>query len=156
MKNSYKIALAIVIVSVMLGTAAGLLVQEGQPRDQVFTFTAKGFNEFSAVSCPNVPRNFTNWLQILVLGNRTGMDFISTEIFSQSPQVQLNLPLNQTAFVYYNQVNSSLEKIDVPLASYFSAGDVIDVSVNYFISGYTPTTFTIGPRIPIVSSDFSC
>lgn len=155
MKNAYKIAIAVVIISIVLGTAAGLLVQENQPRDQVFTFKANGVHTSSPVGCPNIPQNFTNWLQILVIGNRTGINFLSTEVFSQSPPIQLNLPLNETAFAYSNPVNSTLEKIDVPIAGYFDAGENIEVSVNYFITGYTPASFTIG-KTAIVTSDFSC
>ncbi len=154
MKNAYKIAIVVVIISIVLGTVAGLLVQENQPRDQVFTFKANGVHTSSTVGCPNIPQNFSNWLQILVIGNRTGINFLSTEVFSQS-QIQLNLPLNQTAFAYYNPINSTLEKIDVPLAGYFDAGETIEVTVNYFITGYTPATFTIG-KTAIISSDFSC
>ena len=156
MKAAFKIGIAVVIISIVLGSAAGLLVQESQPADQVFTFTAEGFSLSSPVGCPNIPNNFTTWLQILVIGNRTNMNFVSTEVFSQG-QAQLNLPLNQsqTAFVYYNQVNTTLEKIDIPLASYFSAGDSVDVGVNYFITGFAPATFTIG-KTKIVSSAFIC
>ncbi|MGI0084828.1 MAG: hypothetical protein ACREBQ_07085 [Nitrososphaerales archaeon] len=154
MKTAYKIGMAVVVISIMLGTAAGLLVQETHPADQVFTFRAKGFSLPSSTGCPNIPHNFTTWLQILVLGNRTNMNFVSTEVFSQG-QAQLNLALNQTEYVYYNPINGTVERIDVPLAAYFNAGDSVDVSVNYFISGYTPATFTIGTTL-IASSGFSC
>ncbi|HKW04919.1 MAG TPA: hypothetical protein VJN71_06435 [Nitrososphaerales archaeon] len=153
LRDAYKIALVIIVAAIVLGAIAGFLVQGNQPPDQHFEIQANAF-QTPPETCPGILQNASYWLQILVVGNRTNINFISTEILTAG-QAQLRLPLNQTAYAYYNPINSSLEKIDVPLAGYFNYGDSLEVSVNYFILGFPPTSFTVG-KTPITATEFSC
>ncbi len=155
MRNAYKITIIVIVSSILVGSVLGLLVRSDQPPNQIFSFGASVIHTSSPVGCPGIPLNSSNWLEIQVLGNRTGMNFVLTTIFSGS-QIRLDLPLNQSAYAYYNPANSTFEEIDVPLPNYFSSGETLDIGVNYYINGYPTTTYNIPTPIPIKSSTFTC
>ncbi len=154
MRSAYKIAIVVIVSSILIGSMLGLLVRSDQPPNQVFSFGAEITHTPSPIGCPGIPQNYSNWLEILVMGNRTGMNFVLTTVFSSS-QIRIDLPLNKSSFAFYNAVNSTFEKIDVPLPNYFNSGESPEISVNYYITGYAITTYVIGPT-PIKLSTFVC
>jgi hypothetical protein len=155
LRNAYKITIVVIVVSILIGSVLGLLVKSDQPSNQVFSLNADIKHTAIPTGCPGIPQNSSNWLEILVVGNRTGINFVQTTVFGGS-QIRIDLPLNQSAFAYYHEFNSTFEKIDVSLPAYFNTGEALDVSVNYYISGYPITTFDIPYQIPIKLSTFAC
>ena len=155
MKAINVVALGVIIFSLALGTALGLLVQGDQPRNQYFQFTTSAVNPSSPVQCGTIPKNYSNWLLIGVVGNRTGINFQTATIFTPGLNIRLDIPLNRTAYAAYKVVNSSYEEIVVPLPSYFNQGDVLSLSISYYISGFAPTSQTL-TEAPILAGNLSC
>ncbi|MDG6995396.1 MAG: hypothetical protein JRN52_05695 [Nitrososphaerota archaeon] len=155
MKAINAVALGVIIFSLALGTALGLLVQGDQPRNQTFSFTASAVYTSSPIHCGVIPKNYSNWLVIGVVGNRTGINFQTATIFTPGLNIRLDIPLNRTAYVDYRVVNSSYESIIVPLPNYFDQGNGLSLSISYYISGYAPTSQTL-LETPLLAGSLSC
>lgn len=155
MKKFSVVALVVIIISIALGTALGLLVQNDQPRNQHFSFTDSALHTPNPIQCDSIPKNYTNWLVISVLGNRTGINFQTVTVYAIGLDIRLDIPLNRTAFSTYNAVNSTYETIIAPLPSYFDSSEVLSVSISYYIAGFTPTSETL-PETPILDGNLSC
>ena len=155
MKAINVLALGVIIFSLALGTALGLLVQGDQPRNQYFEFKTSAIYTSPAVQCGTIPKNYSNWLVIGVVGNRTGINFQTATVFTPGLNIRLDIPLNRTAYAAYRVVNSTYEEIIIPLPSYFDQGDVLSLSISYYISGFAPTSQTLA-EAPILAGRLSC
>jgi hypothetical protein len=149
------VVIIVVVGSLSLGTALGLFIKTSQDSDQVYSFSAYAIQTPTAIQCGTIPRNFTKWLVLDVIGNRTGMNFQSVTVFDTGQESSGYLPLNQTALAEYKVTNSTLETIIVPLPSYFDTGDVISATVTYSINSFTPQTQAI-TGIPIIQQAINC
>ncbi len=155
MKLFSILVIFVIVASVGLGTALGLFIKTGQDLDQVYSFSASAVQTPTAIQCGTIPRNFTKWLVIGVIGNRTGMDFQSVTVFDTGQQSSGYLPLNQTALAEYKVTNSTFETIIVPLPSYFDTGDTISATISYTLSSLTPQSNSM-TGIPIREQKISC
>jgi hypothetical protein len=152
----FSILVIVVLVgSLGLGTALGLFIKTSQDSDQVYSFRAEAIQTPTAIQCGTIPRNFSKWLEIDVIGNRTGMAFQSVTVFDIGQQSSGYLPLNQTALAEYLSTNTTLEAIIVPLPSYFDTGDTISATVTYTINSFTPQSDSL-TGIPIIDEKISC
>jgi hypothetical protein len=145
----------VIVASLGLGTALGLFIKTSQDSDQVYSFRASAIQTPTAVQCGTIPRNFTKWLEVDIVGNRTGMNFQSVTVFDTGQQSSGYLPLNQTALAEYKPTNTSLEAIIVPLPSYFDTGDTISATVSYTIDSFTPQSQSL-TGIPIIQQRLQC
>ncbi len=155
MKLINAIALSVIIVSVAIGTTLGLLVPSDQPRNQFFTFTASAVHTSVPVQCASIPKSYSNWLEIDVIGNRTGINFQSVTIYTPGLNIRLDIPLNRTAFSAYRVTNSTYESIIAPLPEYFESGDLLSLSISYYVSGFAPTSQTLS-ETPILDGSPNC
>lgn len=155
MKVINAVALGVIISSLALGAALGLLVQGDQRRNQTFELTASAIYTASPVQCGSIPKSYSNWLVVGVAGNRTSVNFQTVTIFTPGLNIRLDIPLNRTAFAVYRVVNSSFESIIVPLPNYFQQTDVLSISISYYITGYAPNSQTL-PETPILAGSLSC
>jgi hypothetical protein len=144
-----------VMGSIALGTALGLLVRTSQDSDQIYSFTANAIETPKPVQCGTIPDNFSEWLEINVIGNRTAMSFQSVTVFDTGQESRADLPLNQTALAEYLSTNSTFETIVVPLPSFFDTGDVLSASVTYSIGAFPPQEQAL-TGIPIIRDDIKC
>jgi hypothetical protein len=149
------LVISVIVASLGLGTALGLFIKTSQDSDQVYSFRAEAIQTPAAIQCGTIPRNFTKWLEIDVIGNRTGMGFQSVTVFDTGQQSSGYLPLNQTALAEYKPVNTTLEAIIVPLPSYFDTGDTISATVSYTISTFAPQSMSL-TGIPIIVQRINC
>jgi len=149
------LTLVVIVGSLSLGTALGLFIKTSQDSDQVYSFSASAIQTPGAIQCGTIPRNFTKWLEIDVIGNRTEMNFQSVTVFDTGQQSSSYLPLNQTALAEYKATNSTFETIIVPLPSFFDTGDVLSASVTYSINSFTPQTQAL-TGIPLVEQRINC
>jgi hypothetical protein len=149
------VALSVVILSIAIGTTLGLLVQTNQPLDQHFYFTTTAVHTAAPVLCSTIPRNYSNWLEIGVVGNRTGLNFQSVTVYTPGLNIRVDIPLNRTAYSAYYPVNSTYESIVAPLPDYFQGGELLSISISYFVSGFAPTSQTLS-ETPIVDGPLNC
>jgi hypothetical protein len=136
-------ALASFIGAITIGAVFGLLVPATQPADQVYSFQAAVIRSSTPVNCAPVPRNFSNWLEIQVIGNRTGINFQQVSVFDPGNQVRVYVPLNQTAYATYKPANSTLEMIFVPLPDYFELGTSLSITVTFQVGQFAPQSQTL-------------
>ena len=148
-------AIALFIFSIAVGTAFGLIIPNDQPPNQSYSFVPQAVHTSLPVECSPIPKNYTNWLEIHVLGNRTGINFQTVTVYSAGYNIRMDLPLNRTSFAMYQVYNTNNETIYVGLPSYFNGGDVIQLSVTYFISGYAPRSVTLN-EVPILLGNPNC
>ncbi|MHB8566298.1 MAG: hypothetical protein ACYC7D_00275 [Nitrososphaerales archaeon] len=149
------LAIALFIFSIALGAAYGLLIPNDQPPSQKYSIVPFAVHTAIPIQCNPIPKNYSNWLGISIVGNRTAMNFQSVTVYSIGYNIRIDLPLNRTSFSKYKVTNSSLETIYVGLPDYFNAGDVIQVSVTYFISGFAVQS-TNPAESPINIGQVSC
>jgi hypothetical protein len=149
------LAIVVVMGSLALGTALGLLVRTSQDSDQVYSFTANAVETPKPIQCGTIPNNFSEWLEINVIGNRTAMSFQSVTIFDTGQESRADLPLNQTALAEYLATNSTVETIVVPLPSFFDTGDVLSASLTYSIGTFPPQEQAL-TGIPIIQDAPTC
>ncbi len=150
-----KIALGVVAFSVIIGSVFGVLVQPEKPLSQIFSFTDQAVQTATPSSCGQIPQNYTDWLEINVLGNRTGINFQRVDVFGEGTDITLTIPLNLTAYAFFHPMNGSLEILYVPLPNYWSLGINLEVAVSYYITGYTPATQNLNP-VPLLIGKVSC
>ncbi|MGH2639201.1 MAG: hypothetical protein ACRDF4_07995 [Rhabdochlamydiaceae bacterium] len=155
MKRINAFALALLILAIILGTALGVLTQDGPSSDQKFSFDAFSVYTQVPVTCGSIPKNSTDWLGINVIGNRTGMSFSRVTIYAPGLNIGIDLPLSGTAFVEYSVTNSTFETIIAPLPNYFDPGDVLTMSLIYTISTYPTTTLTLN-ETAIIQGNIAC
>jgi hypothetical protein len=149
------VALSVVIFSIAIGTTLGLLVQTNQPLDQHFHFTTTAVHTATPVQCGSIPRNYSNWLEIDTVGNRTGINFQSVTMYTPGLNIRLDIPLNRSAYSAYYPINSTYETIIAPLPDYFQGGELLSISLDYYISGFAPTSQTLS-ETPIVDGSLDC
>ena len=155
MKAINIVALVVVIGSITSGSLLGFFIQDVQPKGQRYSFSAFATETSTGVKCGTIPKNYTDWLGIEVIGNRTAMSFSVVTVFDVGQNIRVDLPLNQTANVYYKPVNETYELIIVPLASYFGPGDLVSIVIAYSISTFPGQTATL-TGIPIIQQNLSC
>jgi hypothetical protein len=156
MKRINALAMAILVLAVILGAALGLLTQDGSSSDQQFSFHAFAIHTNSPVTCGSIPdNNFTNWLGIDVIGNRTGITFSRVDVYAAGLNIGFNLPLSNTAYAEYRVTNSTLETIIVPLPNYFDPGDVLTLSLSYALLLQPTTTLTLN-ETAVIQGNISC
>jgi hypothetical protein len=149
------VALSVVIFSIAIGTTLGLLVQTNQPLDQHFHFTTTAVHTTTPVQCGSIPRNYSNWLEIDTVGNRTGINFQSVTVYTPGLNIRLDIPLNRSAYSAYYPINSTYESIIAPLPDYFQGGELLSISLDYYVSGFAPTSQTLS-ETPIVDGSMDC
>ncbi len=149
------LAIAVVVGSLAPGTALGLLVRTSQDSDQVYSFTASAVETPKSIQCGTILNNFSEWLEINVIGDRTSMSFRSVIVFDTGQEKRADLPLNQTALAEYLATNSTFETITVPLPSFFDTGDVLSASVTYSIGAFPPQEQAL-TGIPIIQDALTC
>lgn len=155
MKRINVLALTIMVFAILLGAYFGLLVRSDQPPDQKFSFEPFAVRTPNPISCSTIPQAYTDWLGINVVGNRTGMTFQLVTVYATGLNIRVDLPLNDTAFVEYKTINSTLETIIAPLPNYFSQGTVLTVQLTYTIENFAPATVTL-TQTPITQGNFDC
>ncbi len=149
------LAIAMFVFSIALGAAFGLVIPNDQPPNQIYSFASEAVHTSSAVECNPLPKNYSNWLEISVIGNRTGMNFQSVTVYSAGYNIRIDLPLNRTSFAMYKVTNSTFETIFVGLPDYFNPGDVVQLSITYFISGYAPQSYILRES-PLLNGQINC
>jgi hypothetical protein len=149
------VAISVVILSIAVGTTLGLLVQTDQPLDQHFSFSASAVRTTTPIQCGSIPQNYSNWLEFAVSGNRTGINFQSASVYTAGLNIRVDLPLNRSAYSSYYPINSTYETIIAPLPDYFQGGDLLSLSISYYISGFAPTSQTL-TETPIVEGSLNC
>ncbi len=117
------ITLVVFVGAVASGAIFGLLSPGTQSADQTYSFVPSVIQVAAPVACLPIPRNYSNWLEIQVVGNRTGIFFQQVEIYNPADSVRVDVPLNETSYVAYRETNSSLASIFVPLPDYYAPGD---------------------------------
>jgi len=155
LNNIKKIALVVIVISIVFGSVLGLLVQSDTPPGRAPTFSASIIHTSTAQACQQIPRNFSNWLVLTIDGNRSGLNFISATIYSSSSNIRLQMPLNTTAFAYIKSANATFETMIVPLPNYWVPGDNLVISLSYYVAGFTPITYDIGP-VPVLAGKIPC
>ncbi len=150
-----RIIIIIIVISVIIGSLFGILIQTAQPPNQVYYFSASAIHTSSQVSCPGIVGNYTDWLEINVIGNRTGFNFERVSIFAPGSSIAVEVPLNLTAYVYFKPINSTFESLFVALPNYWTAGQSLDASVTFFISGFNSQTQDL-VQIPLRLGTLSC
>jgi hypothetical protein len=149
------VALAVIVISVIAGALVGFFQPSDSPRKQHYAFSDSGIWASAPSACAPVPYNWTIWLEIDVLGNRTGLNLQHVSVFGRNVNVQLPLALNETIYVAYRPVNSSFERVLVPLPDYWNLGDALQLSLTYYFTGFAPTTDSL-PQIVLRSGHVSC
>jgi len=155
-----KIALVVIVASIVIGSAFGLLASSTTPKNQQFLISATIVSLEKESSCPNIPANFTIWTELHVHANETNLILVSLTALTTNPTISLTITLdsNKSAYVFYRQVNSTYENIFVPLPNYYPVGTDIILSANYYYGGDNPTTpvqYAIG-AIPVRNGTLSC
>jgi len=149
------LAIVVIVGSIALGTSLGLLVRTSQDSDQAYSFVGIAVETPKPIQCGTIPDNFSEWLEINVIGNRTSMSFQSVTVFDTGQESRADLPLNQTALTEYRATNSTFETIIVPLPSFFDTGDVLSASVTYSIATF-PQQVQELTGIPIIQQALIC
>jgi hypothetical protein len=149
------LAIVVVVASISIGTALGLFVQTDQPKGQVYSFAADAVQTADPTECGTIPKNYSEWLSIYVIGNRTAMSFASVSVYDPGDRITIDLPLNGSANVAYRPMNSSFEAIIVPLPQYFNPSDVLSLGISYSISTYPSQSQTL-TDIPITRGNLTC
>jgi hypothetical protein len=139
----------------ILGVVFGLLIHTSQPQNQIFYFEPFAVRTSGPIQCGSIPQNYSVWLGINVVGNRTGMSFSLISIYATGLNIRVDVPLNRTAFVEYKVINSTLETIITPLPNYFDPGTVLTLALTYSITNYAPNTVTLA-ETPITGGIMSC
>ena|SRR5579864_7991691 len=155
MKAINIVAIVVVIGSIASGSLLGFFTQDVQPKGQHYSFSAFASETGASVKCGTIPKNYTDWLGIEVIGNRTAMSFSLVTVFDVGQNIRVDLPLNQTANVFYKPANDSFERIIVPLANYFDPGDLLSIVIAYSISTFPGQTYTL-TGIPIIQQNLNC
>jgi hypothetical protein len=148
-------ALAVIILSVVTGALVGFFQPSDSPQKQHYYFADEGMWSTASSSCSPIPYNWTLWLEIDVIGNRTGLNLQHVVIFGRTIQVQLPLALNDTIYVAYRAINSTFERVFVPLPNYWNEGDSLQVSLTYYFTGFTTTTDSL-PQVILKSGQPQC
>ncbi len=147
------LAIIVLVASVIVGSAFGLLVNSVSPPGQVFAIKVVTVHTYPALSCQTIPGEYANWMVIEVLQNRTGINFVSVTALYQN--FRTDSPLNGTAYAYYHSVNSTYETITVPMAGYFAVGENIVIAISYYIVGYSPTIYNAG-SVQLLPGNMTC
>lgn len=155
MKLISAVAIAILVFAVILGSVSGLLIQSNQPPHQIFSFEPFAVRTSQPSQCGSIPQNYSDWVGINVVGNRTGMSFSLVSVYATGINIRVDIPLNRTAFAEYKVTNSTLETIIAPLPSYFDPGTVLTLALTYSIDGYAPSTVTL-VETPVIPGTISC
>jgi hypothetical protein len=152
-----KIALAVIVASIAVGAVFGLLVQSAASPSRTITFDASIDYSPSGFICPNIG-NYTEWLQIFVSGNRTGLNLNTVTVLDPGTRITLTMPLNMTSseFVAYDEYNQTFEAISVPLPGYWSPRENLDISLSYYFSGLAPSDYTIGLTPIVQEKNMTC
>jgi hypothetical protein len=155
-----KIAIIVILISVAIGSAFGLIASSSTPRNQQVKISATIISLSVPASCPNVPKNYSNWIQLYVYGNQTNLVLESLTALTPKPDISLTISLNsnESSFVYYRKDNNTQETVSVPGLPFWSIGEDVDLSVTYYYTGAnpnSPTVFTVG-SIPVKSGNLTC
>jgi hypothetical protein len=155
-----KVAIAVILVSVVIGSGFGLIASSSTPKNQQISIRATVIDSKFPVSCPDIPANFSDWVQLRVYANETNLFLVSMTALTARPAITLTITLNEneSSYVYYHRNNNTLETLSVPILPYWSVGEDIDLSVTYYYGGANPsapTVYTI-PSIPVTSGNLTC
>lgn len=153
-----KVALIVVVASIVVGSAFGLFASSGTHTSRAISIRASAITLNSPMSCPAVPANFSTWIQLGVYANRTNLMLVSLTVIGASPSITLNMDLNKTAYAYYHAYNDTYETISIPMPQYWSPGTDVDVSVTYYytdLNPTAPTAYAIG-YIPVENGNLTC
>lgn len=149
------IAIAVMVFSIAVGTTFGLLITSTSTNNQKYRFETHIYHTPTYEQCYPNPSSWNIWLEIDVIGNRTGMNFQSVTLYNSGNNIRIDLPLNSTSFATYKEINSTLETIYLGLPNYFGPGSVLQISITFYISGFTPTSVTL-PGTPIIDGNVTC
>lgn len=160
MDSVKKVAIAVILVSVVIGSAFGLIASSNTPKNQQITISASVISSKFPVSCPNIPGNYSNWVQLRVNGNQTNLVLESMTALTPHPSISLTISLNEneSSFVYYHRNSSSIETLSVPIVPYWTIGEDVDLSVTYFYGGNNPSGPTVDtiPATKVIGGNFTC
>ena len=155
MKTINLVAIIVVIGSIAFGGGLGLVLHSDQPAGQFYKFEAYAVQTSSPQTCGTIPHDYSEWLGVEVIGNRTNMNFASVSIYDPGNRISVTLPLNGTSDVEVIPTNSTFMTIIVPLAQYFDAGDAVSIAVTYSIATFSSQSWTI-TDIPIIEGAVTC
>ncbi len=159
MNTVKKIALLVVIFSIAVGSVFGFLVRSGAGgTGQRVSFAASSFYVPGEYSCSPILGNYSDWLQLYVIGNRTSLNLNTVTIYDSDARITLTMPLNSTASAYvsYDPINDTFEALSLPLPSYWGPNVGLDISLSYYFSGNTPQTYSIGTTPIFQKSSITC
>ncbi|HZW55623.1 MAG TPA: hypothetical protein VFF30_04980 [Nitrososphaerales archaeon] len=149
------IAIAVLVFSIAIGATFGLLITTTSTANQKYSFETYIYRTSTPIQCYPNPSGWSIWLEIQVIGNRTGMNFQSVTLYNAGNNIRIDLPLNSTSYATYKQVNSTFESIYLGLPDYFSSGAVLQISLTFYISGFAPNSVNL-PATPIVDGNVTC
>lgn len=155
MEKIKKLALVVIIISIIIGSAFGLLASSNEAPNRVVRITANAFQTRSAFSCGGIPANFSNWMILQIHANQTFLNLISITALSSAPSITIDMDLNKTSYVFYHTYNTTFETLTVPLPAYWPVGEDLEVSVNYYYTGSTPIADNVG-SVPMVKGNVTC
>lgn len=160
MNSIKKIALVIIVGSIVIGSAFGLITTSNSTTNHQISIDASVITTKVPTTCGSIPANFSNWVQLHVKANQTDLQLVSLIVVTPPPSISLTMPLNQSssAYVYYHRFNSTQEDVSVPMPDYWKPGQDVYLSVNYYYNGPNPTAetvYTIGARA-VNSTTLSC
>ncbi len=155
-----KVAIAVIVASLVIGSAFGLITSSSTPTNQKFLITANVILTKSPTSCPNMPTNYTEWAVLHVYANQTNLFLVSMTGLTAKPSLSVTITLdeNESSYVYYRQDNITSETVYVPLPDYWSIGEDVILSATYYYGGINPTSpidYGIG-AIPVDDGTVSC
>lgn len=159
--NSFKwAAIAIILASLVIGSTFGLIASSNPTRNRNIMVTADIVSSDMPTSCHGIPADFTNWVQLHVHANQTGLNLVSLTALTPLPSISITISLNDSSslYVYYHHYNETYEMVTVPIPNYWKPGQDVDLSVNYYYSGLNPTPptdYTIG-AVLVNSTTLSC
>jgi hypothetical protein len=155
-----KVAIAVILISVVIGSVFGLLASSTTPKSQQILITAKLISLKTLATCPSIPENYSDWVQLQVYANQTNLVLESLTALTPRPYISLTITLNsnESSFVYYHRNNSTLETVSIPIVPYWTVGEVVDLSVTYYYGGNNPsgpTVFTV-PPVAVRDGNLTC
>jgi hypothetical protein len=155
-----KIAIAVLLFAVAIGSAFGLIASSSTPRNQQVQITASIISLKNPAACPDIPVNSTNWIELNVYGNQTNLVLESLTALTPKPDISLTMSLNanESSYVYYHTRSLTEETVSVPGLAFWNIGEDVDLTVTYYYGGSNPsgpTVFTVG-SVPVKSGNLTC
>lgn len=156
-----KVAIVVIVGSIVIGSAFGIFVTSNTTKNHQLAIDATVISTQMSTTCGSIPANFTNWVQLHVSANQTNLQLVSLIVITPAPSITLTMPLNSTssAYVYYHRFNATSEDISVPMPNYWKPGQGVDLSVTYYYNGLNPTAvtvYTIGDRPVTSNANLTC